>query len=144
MKLFCNLTAVFVCSLIQPAFADWPQWRGSNRNGVAAEGSPLSNGWPTEGPAFVWQSEAEIPSNDDGGHGSPVVAGGKVYLSVVWHRDVPTDTRQIDELVLRKLGYRKLALSDALIEKLEAARVGLSPRLRGDPPQRVDRQMDRR
>ena len=95
------LPSICLC-LLPSAYADWPQWRGAERNGLAAEGSPLSNAWPTEGPALLWESEAEIPSNDNGGHGSPVVSDGKVYLSVVWHTDVPTDTRQIDELVLRK------------------------------------------
>ena len=75
---------------------DWPQWRGANRDGVSAGEAVLSNTWPTEGPEKIWQSEAEIPSDDDGGHGSPVVADGKVYLSVVWHTDVPTETRRID------------------------------------------------
>ena len=45
---------------------------------------------------------------------------------------MPTDTRQIDELVLRKLGHRKLNLPDALVEKMERARLERNPRLRGD------------
>ena len=130
MKRYLHL--LLALSLPASALADWPQWRGANRNGIATEGSPLSKTWPTEGPKKVWESEAEIPSNDDGGHGSPVVADGKVYLSVVWHTDVPTDSRRIDELVLRKLGHRKLNLPEALVEKMEAARVGRNPRLRGD------------
>jgi outer membrane protein assembly factor BamB len=78
----------------------------------------------------AWVSEA-IPSNDEGGHGSPVVADGRVYLSVVWHRDVPSETRTIDSLVLRGLGHRNLSLPEAVIADMEDKRQNLSRALRG-------------
>lgn len=111
--------------------ADWPQWRGPNRNGVVADGVPLLDAFPKEGLKQLWVSEF-IPSNDDGGHGSVVVAGQRVYLALVWHTDVPTKTRAIDDLVLRKLGNRGVTiLGDKLVAKMEKARMGLSSRLRG-------------
>lgn len=60
---------------------------------------------PDSGLKEIWESEA-IPANDEGGLGSPVVAGGRVYLGVVWHRDVPSETRQIGDLVLRRIGHQ--------------------------------------
>ena len=52
--------------------ADWPQWRGPARDGMAAPG-PLRAAWPAAlTPA--WKVGVGI------GHSSPVVAGGKVFL----------------------------------------------------------------
>jgi outer membrane protein assembly factor BamB len=88
--------------------------------------------WEGDGPRQLWESE-EIPSDDDGGHGSVVVAGGRVYLSVVWHRDVPSETRTITDLILRvRLNYQNpAALGKELVDKIETAREALPPSLRG-------------
>jgi outer membrane protein assembly factor BamB len=114
------------------ASADWPQWRGPARNGVALNSPSLASQWQGEGPKRLWDSET-IPADDDGGHGSAVVAQGKVYLSVVWHRDEPSQTRTLTELILRtKLGYQNPGpLGKELIDKIEATRESLSPSLRG-------------
>jgi outer membrane protein assembly factor BamB len=54
--------------------ADWPQWRGPNRNGVSAETGLLKE-WPKEGPKLLWTAK------DLGeGYSTPAVAGGRVYL----------------------------------------------------------------
>ena len=34
--------------------ADWPQWRGPNRDGISKE-TGLLKAWPAEGPKLVWQ-----------------------------------------------------------------------------------------
>src|ERR1700675_4545387 len=34
--------------------ADWPQWRGPNRDGVSQEKGLLKE-WPSRGPPVVWQ-----------------------------------------------------------------------------------------
>ena len=128
----------FVCSVLfvlnvawsSGLAGDWTQWRGSRRNGVVADGVPLLDAWPESGLKLLWRSEM-IPSGDDGGHGSVVVADGKTYMSLVWHDDEPSDNREINALILRKLGYRNLSLPEALIVKMEKARESLSPRLRG-------------
>jgi outer membrane protein assembly factor BamB len=122
-------------SLLVPAAlyaaADWPQWRGPLRNGVLPGGPKLAETVPADGFPALWESEP-IPSNDEGGLSSPVVASGRVYLSVVWHSDVPSETRQIGELVLRQLGYQSVKpLGDATVAKMEETRMNLSPTLRG-------------
>jgi len=50
--------------------ADWPQWRGPTRDGVAT-GVKLPDPWPKT-LKRVWQLEVGL------GHSSPVVAGGKL------------------------------------------------------------------
>ena len=120
------LVAVIVGGSVAGA-SDWPQWRGPNRTGVADKGPKLADSWPEDGPALLWDSEM-IPSNENGGHGSVVAADGRVYMGLVWHEDVPTETRAIDHLVLRRLGHRTLKLPQALIDKMEADRLAINPR----------------
>lgn len=54
--------------------ADWPQWRGPNRDGVSKETGLLKT-WPTEGPKAIWENR-EVGH----GYGAPAVAGDGVYL----------------------------------------------------------------
>ena len=94
----------------QSMFAgQWPQWRGEYRNGRSDDIIKLSQDWPQNGPKLIWESE-EIPSQDYGGFSSVIADRKSAYLSLVWHKDVPTQTRKICSLVLRKLGARKLNL----------------------------------
>ena len=119
---------IFIIFSFKVGFAtDWPQWRGPQRDGINrwnADYKELSS------PFLLWESET-IPSGDEGGFGSAVSDGKCVYLSIVWHRDVPTSTRTISDLFLRKLGARKINLPENLIEKAESDRLSLNPRLRG-------------
>jgi len=111
--------------------ADWPQWRGPDRNGIALTAAELIDEFPAGSDLErIWQSE-EVPSDHYGGHGSISVADGRVYLSVVWHRDEPTDQRTIDNNVLSALGHRSTGFDDELTAKFEAARLSINPRLRG-------------
>ncbi|MEM0970892.1 MAG: hypothetical protein AAGJ31_16180, partial [Verrucomicrobiota bacterium] len=111
-------------------WADWPQWRGPDRNGVSKDGILPASFDDDFAPKQLWQSE-EIPSDHDGGHGSPIIAGGKVYLSVVWHHDVPTAERHLSSRVVSDLGWRTGGLPKELLQELEEQRESLSPRLRG-------------
>lgn len=111
--------------------ADWPQWRGPTRNGLATDAGKLPENLTKENPPVkIWQSD-EIPSDHYGGHGSAIISKGKVFLSVVWHRDEPTETRRIDSNVMSKLGYRGIKFSDELVEEMENTRMNMNPRLRG-------------
>ena len=128
--------AVALCSLQLLAWpvtaaGDWPQWRGPLRNGSQPESPQLADHWPSSGLVKLWDSEG-IPSDDNGGFGSPVAVGGRVFASIVWHTDVPTETRGIDELVLRQLGYQSVAgWPKETVEIMEKTRRELDPNLMG-------------
>ena len=129
-----KITAFFLFTVFSGAlvYADgsWPQWRGPNRDGSSKASTKLANAWPETGPKLLWESEP-VPSGDDGGFGSVVAAGDRAYVALVWHRDVPTPTRTVDNLALRKIGARRTNLPKEVIDKMEQARIKLSPRLRG-------------
>lgn len=55
------------------AQADWPQFLGPSRNGVAAERS-LATTWPVEGPRKLWSVTV------GNGFSGPVVQGSRAYL----------------------------------------------------------------
>jgi outer membrane protein assembly factor BamB len=61
--------------LLAPAApsADWPQFRGPNRDDVSKE-TGLLKSWPTDGPSLAWQAK-ELGS----GYSSLSVAGDRVY-----------------------------------------------------------------
>jgi len=54
------------------AGAEWPQWRGPNRDGIAA-GADLPSKWPERLP-ILWETAAGP------GYSTPVIAGGKVFF----------------------------------------------------------------
>ena len=104
------------------AFAnDWPQFlRSAARTGDGAN------------------EELELPLKlslcvqlDDAVTTSPAVVDGKVYLSVIWHRDVPTERRELDGRVMRNIDYTHAKFAREFVDRVEAARLKLSPRLRG-------------
>ncbi len=49
------LTPLLLVSVLAGA-ADWPQWRGPNRDGISQETGLLSS-WPSGGPRVVWQTK---------------------------------------------------------------------------------------
>src|SRR6185436_16013195 len=54
--------------------ADWPQWRGPNRDGHSSETGLLKE-WPKGGPKLVWKiTEA------GSGYSTPAVVGDRIYL----------------------------------------------------------------
>jgi outer membrane protein assembly factor BamB len=63
------LAAISVSALA----ADWPQWRGENRDGMAKETGLLKQ-WPEGGPKLLWKA-----TNLGEGYASPSVAKGRVY-----------------------------------------------------------------
>jgi len=54
--------------------ANWPQWRGPQRNGVSPE-TGLLDQWPAEGTPLVWQL-----SNLGGGYSTPAIVAGGLYI----------------------------------------------------------------
>lgn len=116
---------VFILALAasSPAAAsDWPSWRGPLRNG-AATGETVAVALPAEGEAKpLWTSEP-ILAERDGGYGSPVVAGGRVYVYCCWRTKTPVTYRILREENLADIGVRRpAALTDAAHAAIEAAR----------------------
>ncbi len=58
---------------------DWPQWRGPQRNGLAASGPALLGALPENGLKPTWLIR-ELPNLKSGGWSSPAVFDGRVYL----------------------------------------------------------------
>lgn len=56
------------------AAADWPQWRGPERNAISQEKGLLKS-WPAEGPKLLWQTQV-IGT----GYSTPSVAGDRLYV----------------------------------------------------------------
>jgi outer membrane protein assembly factor BamB len=54
--------------------ADWPQWRGPNRDGVSEEKGLLTT-WPRGGPRLLWKV-----SDIGGGYSTPAVVRERIYL----------------------------------------------------------------
>src|SRR5215510_13896459 len=71
------LAALALLMLVQQTFgqssANWPQWRGPNRDGISKETGLLKQ-WPAEGPPLVWKA-----SGAGRGYSSFSVADGKLY-----------------------------------------------------------------
>ena len=107
--IFTVLTLSALCPPLLWASSTWSQWRGDGRDGQGTDDLEISLAWEEQEPELLWESDL-IPSQDDGGFGSLVSDGEKAYLSLVWHRDEPTETRTITNLFLRKFGARKVNL----------------------------------
>jgi len=53
----CRWIAGLVLACCAPAWdADWPQWRGPNRDGISPE-TGLLRSWPPGGPQLVWKTQ---------------------------------------------------------------------------------------
>lgn len=65
-------TCMLLAGIVLTA-ADWPQWRGPRRDGIAAETGLLKT-WPSEGPPLAWQA-----TGAGNGYSSFAVAGGRLY-----------------------------------------------------------------
>ncbi len=114
---------VFIPASLALAGADWPQWRGPNRDCVVPDGVALAEAWPKKGLPLVWTSEP-IPGGDAGGYGSVVVAQGRVYLLCTPKWQEPITERTLKGLWKNSLGYVDPARRPPaeLDKKVEAAR----------------------
>lgn len=93
MRRFVTLAAVLLAAT--PAAADWPQWRGPARDGVAPVAAPRS--WPAS-LKRVWSVPVGL------GHAAPVVAGGRVF---VFARDGEDEVLQALDLATGKPAWRQ-------------------------------------
>jgi outer membrane protein assembly factor BamB len=80
--------------------ADWPQWRGPNRDGISKETGLLQE-WPKGGPPVRWKI------TDLGtGYSSPAIAQGKVYIQTT--RDNEEFTVALDEKTGKQIWSTKI------------------------------------
>jgi outer membrane protein assembly factor BamB len=90
--------------------ADWPQWRGPERNGISQETGLLKE-WPKEGPPVLW-----VQKDIGYGYSTPSVVGDRLYLlsntgmenEFVQALDVK-DGKQIWSTRLGKVGPNQMA-----------------------------------
>ncbi|HYO24277.1 MAG TPA: PQQ-binding-like beta-propeller repeat protein [Lacipirellulaceae bacterium] len=68
------LAAAALLATAAPLHADWPQWRGPNRDDVSAE-TGLLKSWPEGGPKRLWMVE-----NGGLGYAGPAIVGGRIFL----------------------------------------------------------------
>jgi outer membrane protein assembly factor BamB len=66
----CGILVV-ICGLLA---ANWPQWRGPQRDGISQETGLLKE-WPAEGPPLLWQVD-----DLGGGYSTPAVVNNRIYL----------------------------------------------------------------
>jgi outer membrane protein assembly factor BamB len=66
--LLCLSTGIFA-----QTGGDWPQWRGSNRDGISKETGLLKQ-WPTDGPPLAWKTKGA-----GGGYSSFSIAKGRLF-----------------------------------------------------------------
>src|SRR4030095_1991925 len=62
-----------VTEVAAQAAANWPQWRGPNRDGISKETGLLKE-WPAKGPPLIWKA-----SGAGGGYSSFSIANGRLY-----------------------------------------------------------------
>lgn len=69
-----HLGLILILFGIAAPAADWPQWRGLNRDGKSAE-TGLLDSWPKGGPRLLWKAE------DLGeGFSGPAIMGERLYI----------------------------------------------------------------
>lgn len=75
LKSLFGIALIICCSLLV-LFAqngDWPQWRGSNRDGISKETGLLKQ-WPTVGPPLLWKAQGA-----GRGYSTVSISGGRMY-----------------------------------------------------------------
>lgn len=74
MKYSVTIPNLLILSTALCAAADWPQWRGPQRNGLSRETGLLQE-WPQDGPKLLWKA-----SDIGSGYSTPAVVGDRLYL----------------------------------------------------------------
>ena len=70
--LACLVSAALV-SAAPDRSAEWPQWRGPNRDGISKDSGLLTQ-WPQAGPPLAWKA-----SGLGGGFSSLAISGGRIF-----------------------------------------------------------------
>jgi len=73
-RLCIAFSALLMASTTAVSAADWPQFRGPDRDGTSAE-TGLLRQWPEGGPEVLWSTEVSQ------GYSAAAIHGGKVYFN---------------------------------------------------------------
>ena len=76
INIMLSVAVVILClaaETLAQTSADWPQWRGPNRDGISKETGLLKQ-WPAEGPRLVWKA-----TGAGAGYSSFAVANGRLF-----------------------------------------------------------------
>ncbi len=73
LRLIAIIFVVLTIATGSLSAADWPQWRGPNRDGVCAETGLLQE-WPPDGPKLLWEISGLGP-----GYSTVSIAKGRLY-----------------------------------------------------------------
>lgn len=101
----CRAPAVLLAGLScllflkDAAAADWPQWRGPNRDAISRE-TGLMDTWPEEGPKLLWEVRAL-----GRGYSSVAIVGGRLYTM----GDLEEDGQRSQYLIALDLNHRQVA-----------------------------------
>lgn len=112
------------------AAGEWPGWRGPARDGVAAEGEAVPLEWseePGRERNVLWS--ADVPGR---GHGSPSVAGGRVYLATCDETSGSQSVLAIDASDGRRLWLREIHASGAMRKNERSTGASCTPACDGE------------
>jgi alcohol dehydrogenase (cytochrome c) len=74
MKIKVMLTSIVLMAVARSSMgADWPQWRGPNRDGKSADTGLLKE-WPKDGPPLAWKV-----AGLGGGYSAASIAAGRIF-----------------------------------------------------------------
>jgi len=85
-----SCAAIVFGLVISSSYADWPQFLGPSRNGVAKEAKELPRSWPAGGPKVVWEAKCGK------GFGGAAIYGDSVLV---------LDRQASQRDVLRRIGF---------------------------------------
>ncbi len=125
------------------AAADWPQYRGPTRDGVAPAGPKLLDSWPEDGPKLLWKSATlwdKLGGGKEGdllphaGCGSIAIAGGRAFVFANFKRNAEQAGKVVlSTKELHDLGWIE-GVPDELAGQVEEERVyGKGTKLKPGP-----------
>lgn len=100
-RLILTLACFLCAAVVQSPAADWPQFRGPNRDGVSKE-TGLLKAWPTGGPPLAWTFDKA-----GAGYSGPAIVGDHLYLAGARGESeyvIALDTKAGKELWAAKIG----------------------------------------
>ena len=92
-----TITCAAVISGHSAVTADWPQWRGPDRNGISPE-TGLAQQWPASGPPVVWSANGL-----GAGYGTVAVKAYAIQFHAFGRQDVEHEARNHSSVALLAL-----------------------------------------